>query len=110
MKDRDDLPLYTPAIPNSNGAPWYVRPLLYFLTYVGLPGVMALFLLLMFSGWIPSPILSTAAGVAELKTLLDTHAVATKEINEALKIDTKLLRAICRNTAKTDYDRVACDL
>ena len=69
---------------------------------VGFPIVVALLLLLAMFGVFPSPITKIAVG-------LDKHINDVKSIENILEGHTRLLREICRNTARSEAGRLGCD-
>lgn len=80
-----------PVIPPPNGlAPWMKA-----VAVIGVPAAIAFFLLAMLAGLIPSPITETAA-------MMRRH-----EANG--EVQTRLLRAICRQGAKTDFAMAECE-
>ena len=81
-----------------NGLPAWAR----IIGVLGFPIAIALFLLLMFSGTIGSPITDTQATTKENNILL-------KDVEMIQDEQTKLLRAICRNTAATELSMLECD-
>lgn len=74
-----------------NGLPSWVRAI----ATVGVPAAIAFFLLGVLVGIIPSPVTETAA-------MVQRHV-------EHGETQTRLLRAICRQGAKTDFAATECE-
>ena len=73
---------------------------------VGFPIVVALIVLGMWAGFVPSPMLSTMA--RSEAALARSEALVREHVRMAAG-SPRLLRLICRNTAKNDSERSACD-
>ena len=89
-------------MPVLNGAPWYVKLVIWLLVWFGFPVAMCLVLFAVMLGQIPSPITTTAAEMT-------AHRSETNELLTLAKSSTRLQRQICRNTSSNMAERVACD-
>ena len=77
------------------GAPWWFRALIFVLfTFLG-PSILATFLLLAAFGMINSPVTQTHALVERLQRSKSRHS--------------RMLRLLCRRTAKTEAHLTECD-
>ena len=74
-----------------NGLPVWVKAV----ATVGVPAAIAFFLLAMMAGLVASPITETLAMMKRHETTGETQA--------------RLLRAICRQGAKTDFSLAECE-
>lgn len=90
------------AMPALNGAPWYVRLVIWLLVWFGFPVAMCVVLFMVVVGQIPSPITHTAA---EMKA----HREEMHGLLQFVATNTRLQRQICRNTARDPAERVFCD-
>lgn len=88
--------------PNGRAMPGWVRSVAYLVGMLGFPVVVAGYLLAQSGGLIASPITETRDATAEVRSLLVTHLEHEQQ-------RTRLLRAICRHTAKTATDLEDCD-
>lgn len=78
-----------------SGAPWWVRVLIFILFMFLGPSILAAFLLLAAFGIIDSPILETNMAVQRLRA------------SEGRQ--TRILRVLCRRTAKTEAHVTECE-
>ena len=84
---------------------------------IGIPAAVAFFLLAMLSGLIPSPILEVQKQIADMQQkqiwLIEINKVTNVETLNLLRgyTDThmRILRAVCRNQAKSDVAISECD-
>ena len=80
-----------------NGSPWYVRA---FVT-VGLPTALVVVGLGIWTGYVPSPLAK--------EDTLKQHVQQAGDLAVPIKANHRVLLQICRNTAKNDTQRDACD-
>jgi len=85
-----------------DGAPVYVKLVIWMLMWFGLPVVMVLAFFFVFIGYLPSPVTETASNMRD-------HRRETGDILKYMETSTKLSRQICRNTSPDPADRVACN-
>jgi hypothetical protein len=102
---RSSLP--EPPLMMLNGAPWYVKIVLYVLSYFGFPVVLVLIFLMVFAGYIPSPLTEVHKMVTDHST---DYRRDIREVLDYVKASTKVQRQMCRNTASSVAERAACDL
>ena len=69
---------------------------------LGMPWLFALLALGLFAGLIPSGAYSNAEALKLHQAVFDTHVEQSRDV-------LRLMRAICRNTAKSDVARDQCD-
>jgi hypothetical protein len=90
------------AIP-LDGAPLYVKLVIWLLMWFGLPVVLVIAFFFVFIGYLPSPLLETNESMREHR----------REMTELLKFvagQDRVMRQICRNTSTDPADRVGCGL
>lgn len=90
-----------PGIP-LDGAPVYVKLVIWMLMWFGLPVVMVTAFFFVFIGYLPSPVTETAANMRD-------HRRETGEILRYMETSARIARQICRNTSPDPADRVACN-
>lgn len=90
-------PFEDQAIPKfiNGDAPWPARMLVWMVTKFGLTAIILLFVLAVWAGYVPSPITESRAILGKLEASDRVHVV--------------ILRAICRHTAVSDFQRKDCD-
>ena len=88
--------------PPKAAMPAWVRTVAYLVGVLGFPIIVALFLLAQTGGLIASPLTETRAAVADVRAGLAAHLIQEEH-------RTRLLRAICRHTARTELERRECD-
>ncbi len=92
MADRGDD---TGSVYNGRSLPSWVRGIAFLIGTVGFPAVVAGYLLLQTGGIIASPL-------TEMRASLAAHVSHDDQV-------LRLLRAICRNTARTTREADTCD-
>lgn len=88
-----------------NGSPWWVKTI----AYLGFPIFVAMILLGIIVGYVPSTLTALADTTKKLEQSITDHRKDTADIAASVTVNIRLQRAICRNTAKTDLERLACD-
>lgn len=75
---------------------------------VGVPSMIAMYLV-----WVLTATVASAAQADALKVQLATHVVSTEKAEDAqtrlVEEQTRLLRIICGEMARTDAARIACN-
>ncbi len=90
------------SMPVLNGAPWYVKVVIWLLVWFGFPVAMVIVLFMVFLGQLPSPITDTNKRVQEIQKDMATLARYTE-------VTTRMMRQMCRNTSTHAAERVTCD-
>lgn len=99
-------PAFDPAaasLPALDGAPWYVKLVIWLLVWFGFPVFMCVIFLMLIVGYIPSPLTS-------LQKDMTDHMREMKRVMEYVDASTRISRQICRNTSTNPAERVQCDL
>lgn len=94
-------PAAMPGVP-LDGAPVYVKIVVWLLMWFGLPMMMVIAFFFVFIGYLPSPVTETASNMRD-------HRRETGEILKYMETNAKIARQICRNTSPDPADRVACN-
>jgi hypothetical protein len=84
------------------GAPWYVKLVVYMLLWFGFPVAVSAFLLMVVIGYIPSPLTKLDK---EMATHVEDMRLAIKLVEGSQRVQ----RQICRNTSTNAVERVECD-
>lgn len=111
-KDGDDF-----ATALNGNVPKPVKVALYVVKEIGVPGFIALYLIFVLTGIVPSPQLrayeqsvrneaSIAADITESRL---AHEKMITEFGLQMSHQNRILRAICNQGAKTDVSRAQCD-
>lgn len=87
---------------NNRNLPGWVRSAAYLIGMLGFPILVAGYFLARDAGLLSSPLSETRAAMADMRTAVVT-LVAHEEQRD------RLLRAICRHTAKTEAEKWDCD-
>jgi hypothetical protein len=98
--------------PSWINGPWWMRAV----AFLGFPIVVAMVLLGVLVGVLPSTLTVVAQDVKDLKTSSEgEHRESTKVLHDIVREmrkqsdeSTKVLRTICVNSAKTDQERREC--
>ncbi len=90
------------------GMPVWAR----FISYIGLPGAVALFLIYVFTTNLTADIKSNTAAISGIKIMQEAHNEASSQRADSaamwLREMTSLLRKVCVNSSKTDAQRQDC--
>lgn len=95
-------------MPTATPKDWYK-----FVSLVGVPAAIAFFVLGMFSGLIPSPLLAMQRQMESHQQVMDAHAKHAEAMQQYLtgytETHLRLLRQLCRQGAKTESGMLECD-
>lgn len=99
-RERDTSPGSMPVL---NGAPWYVKLVIWLLVWFGFPVAMCVVFLMLIIGYIPSPI-------TELSNDMRAHRGEMRDVLKYVETSARLQRQMCRNTSTNAVERGQCDL
>lgn len=85
-----------------DGSPWYVKLVVYGLMWFGFPVIVTGFLLMVFTGFIPSPL-------TKLDKDMDGHMRDVRDLLKLAEVNQRVQRQICRNTSTNSVERTECD-
>jgi hypothetical protein len=87
---------------NGSRLPAWVKITVYLVGAIGSPLVFAGYFMAQNAGWIRSPVTEARDAAVATREAVAAHTVQEERRN-------RLLRLICRNTARTAYQADACD-
>ena len=91
------------SMPVLNGAPWYVKLVIWLLVWFGFPVFMCVVMLMLIVGYIPSPLTT-------IQTDMRDHKIEMQKVLAYIALSTRVQRQVCRNTSTNPAERVQCDL
>lgn len=94
-----------PAVGNMpvlDGAPVYVKIVIWILMWFGLPVAMVVAFFFVFIGYLPSPL-------TEVAESMRAHRREMQDVLTYVRAMDRVQRQICRNTSSDAADRVACN-
>ena len=96
------VPADGPATIPLQGAPWYVKLVIWLLVWFGFPVFMCVIFLMLLVGYIPSPL-------TRLSDDMRDHKEEMRKVLEFVATSTRVNRQMCRNTATNPVERSECD-
>ena len=84
------------------GAPPYVKLVVWLLMSLGLPSAMVIAFFFVFIGYLPSPL-------TEVQSSMREHRAEMRGVIAYVETTQRLLRQICRNTSHEAEDRAWCN-
>lgn len=90
-------------MPMLNGAPIYVKVVIWMLMWFGLPVTMVAAFFFVFIGYLPSPL-------TEVAESMRMHRREMQDVLLWIRAVDRVQRQICRNTSTDPADRAACNL